>query len=62
MFKLPGGGAARVCTKHDTYPDGREFVGVGIQPQVVIRPTVADLLAGKDTVLDAAVTYLTKKR
>lgn len=62
MFKLPGGGAARVCTKHDTYPDGREFVGVGVQPQVVVRPTVADLRAGKDTVLDAAVAYLTKKR
>jgi len=27
FFDLPGGGAARVCTKRDTFPDGREFVG-----------------------------------
>jgi C-terminal processing protease CtpA/Prc len=27
MLSLPGGGAARVCTKHDTFPDGSEFVG-----------------------------------
>lgn len=60
MFKLPGGGAARVCTKHDTYPDGREFVGVGIQPQVMVRPTVGDVRAEKDTVLEAALAYLRK--
>jgi C-terminal processing protease CtpA/Prc len=35
---LPGGGGARVCCKRDTYPDGREFVGVGIQPDVVVDP------------------------
>jgi len=61
-FELPGGGSARVCTKHDTYPDGKEFVGVGIQPQVLVRPTLADLRAGKDTVLDAAMAYLKSRR
>jgi hypothetical protein len=35
---LPGGGGARVCTKRDTYPDGREFFGIGIQPDVVVDP------------------------
>ena len=60
IFDLPGGGTARVCTKRDAYPDGREFVGVGIQPQVRAAPTVADLRAGRDTVLDAAVALLGK--
>lgn len=37
-FDLPGGGSARVCTKHDRYPDGREFVGVGVKPGIdVVR-------------------------
>lgn len=58
MFKLPGGGAGYVCSKRDTYPDGKEFVGVGIQPQIVVRPTVDDLRAGKDRVLEEAVKYL----
>lgn len=54
MFKLPGGGSARVCSKRDTYPDGKAFVGVGVQPGKLVRPTVADFRAGKDTVLLAA--------
>jgi hypothetical protein len=28
---------------------------VGVQPQVVVRPTVADFRAGRDTVLEAAL-------
>jgi C-terminal processing protease CtpA/Prc len=57
-FPLPGGGSARVCTKHDRYPDGREFVGVGIQPNILVRPTIEDFRAGRDTVLDAAIREL----
>jgi C-terminal processing protease CtpA/Prc len=58
LFNLPGGGTARICTKRDRYPDGREFVGVGVQPQVAASPRVADLLAGRDTVLETAVALL----
>jgi len=59
-FALPGGGSARVCAKHDSYPDGKEFVGIGIQPQVLIRPTIADVRADKDTVLEGAIDHLLK--
>jgi carboxyl-terminal processing protease len=59
-FNLPGGGWARVCTKRDSYPDGREFVGRGIQPRVVVHPTVRDVRAGRDTVLEAALRELRK--
>lgn len=61
-FPLPGGGSARVRTKHDTYIDGKEFIDVGIQPDVLVRPTVAGIRAGKDEVLDAAVARLVGKR
>jgi len=60
-FALPGGGSARVCTKRDTYPDGKEFVGVGVQPQVVVRPTVRDVRSGRDAVLEAALKELKVK-
>ncbi len=60
-FSLPGGGGARVCTKRDTYPDGREFVGVGVRPQIVARPALADMRAGRDTVLEAALEVLRKR-
>jgi C-terminal processing protease CtpA/Prc len=62
IFRLPGGGGARVCTKRDTYPDGKEFVGVGVQPQVLVRPRLDDLRAGRHTVLEAALAYLRSAR
>ncbi len=55
-FKLPGGGSARICTKKDTYPDGREFVGYGIKPKYVIKPTINDVLKNRDVVLEFALT------
>jgi len=58
FFQLPGGGTARVCTKRDTFPDGTEWVGKGITPDVLVRPTVADIRAGRDVVLDRAVELL----
>jgi len=54
-FGLPGGGQARVCSKRDTYPDGREFVGVGVMPDREVRSTIADLRAHRDPVLEAAI-------
>lgn len=61
IFDLPGGGSARICTKKDTYPDGREFVGYGIKPDIEITPTLNDYLKNKDAVLEEAMKYLKKK-
>nr|WP_315481806.1 S41 family peptidase [uncultured Undibacterium sp.] len=58
FFDLPGGGTARVCTKLDSYPDGKAFVGIGIQPHHLVRPTITDFHAGRDTVLAKAVDFL----
>lgn len=60
-FTLPGGGGARVCTRHCTFADGTEFVGVGIPPDVAVSPTIADLRAGRDTVLEAALRELARR-
>jgi C-terminal processing protease CtpA/Prc len=62
FFRLPGGGSARVCTKRDTYADGKAFVGVGVVPQIAVHPTVADVRAGRDAVLEAALAYLMARR
>src|SRR5690606_19379848 len=50
MLDLPKGGQARICTKKDTYPDGKEFVGVGIQPDIKISKTLADYIDRKSVV------------
>lgn len=62
MLRLPGGGYLNICAKHDSYADGREFIGLGVQPDRLVRPTVADFLAGRDTVLQAALGELNKTR
>jgi len=57
-FPLPGGGSARVCTKRDRYADGREFVGVGVQPDIEVEPTLASIRSGKDPILERALAWI----
>ena len=59
---LPGGGTLRVCTMRATYPDGREFVGVGVRPDLVVDETVGDARTGRDTALEAALGRLKERR
>lgn len=58
MFRLPGGGRARICVKRDEFPDGTEFVGKGIAPDVLVKPTGADVRAGRDPVVAYAKVEL----
>jgi C-terminal processing protease CtpA/Prc len=60
-FELPGNAYARICTKQDTYPDGLEFVGVGIQPDILVNKTLAQYMENRDPVLEKAVEQLQKK-
>lgn len=55
---LPGNGTARICTKRDMLGDETEFVGVGIQPDKVVSPTVSDVRKGVDTELQAAIRLI----
>lgn len=55
---LPGRGMFRVVSKRDMFPDGREFVGIGISPGVEVHPTQQDLLQGKDPVLQKGVEVI----
>jgi carboxyl-terminal processing protease len=58
VLELPGGGGARIVTKRDTYPDGRDFVGIGILPDVRSVPTLAALRSGEDAQLSEALHRL----
>ena len=51
-FDLPGGGWVVICTKKDTYPDGTEFVGVGILPDIEVQETVSSFLSKSETGID----------
>ncbi|GAB2843583.1 hypothetical protein GCM10027277_08910 [Pseudoduganella ginsengisoli] len=58
FMDLPGGGSARICVKRDVRPDGRMFVGQGVQPTIIVEPTVADVRAGRDAALERAIEAL----
>ena len=49
---------AWICTKRDSYPDGREFVGVGVIPDVEVHATQQDIASGRDAVLERALEVI----
>jgi carboxyl-terminal processing protease len=61
FFDLPKGGRFRVCTKRDTYPNGKEFVGIGIIPEIGIQETVKSIQDKQDIVLEKAIEIINKK-
>lgn len=60
-FDLPGGGVARICTKHDSYADGTDFVGVDVQPDIPVHLSREDVIMNRDSVLQEATASLKGK-
>lgn len=56
MIRMPGGGSARICTKKDTYPNGKEFVGYGIKPKHLVKPNMQAIMERRDVVLEYALS------
>lgn len=54
---LPGLGCG-ICTREIRLPDGREFAGKGIVPDILVEDTLDDVLSGRDAVLDKALEIL----
>jgi C-terminal processing protease CtpA/Prc len=59
---LPGGGVFTVCAIKDFYPDGKEFVGIGIEPDIEVNATLQDVYDGKDRTLEKAIEIFSKSR
>ncbi|XXF74907.1 S41 family peptidase [Myxococcaceae bacterium GXIMD 01537] len=55
---LPGAICVLFTGQRFEYPDGRAVQGRGVQPDVEVRPTVKGLRAGRDEVLERALTLL----
>ncbi len=58
FIDLGGGIACCICTKHEVDADGNEFVGLGIQPDIIVREDAAAFLKGKDNLIEAALEVL----
>lgn len=55
---LPGGITVSFSSRDVRHADGRRLQRVGIQPDVLVAPTVAGIRAGRDEVLERALTYM----
>lgn len=55
---LPGGGQLRLSVEDFVLPSGKRLEGVGVKPDQLMELTVAELQAGRDAVLEAAVAAL----
>lgn len=55
---LPGGGRFEMATFRAYLPDGDEYVGTGVSPDVDAAPTRQDLRTGRDSVLERALEVL----
>jgi len=62
VMRLPGGLRMSFTGQEVRHADGRQLQKVGIQPDVVVRPTLAGLRAGKDEVLDRALAWLASRK
>lgn len=62
QIELPGNGTAWICTKKVTFPNGEEFVGLGIKPDVLVKRDLNNVLHPLkfDYQLDEAEKFLKK--
>lgn len=57
---LPGGLTASFSGHDVRHADGRQLQRLGLQPDIVVRPTLAGVRAGRDEVLERAIQFLSK--
>ncbi|MDE7413340.1 MAG: peptidase S41 [Muribaculaceae bacterium] len=60
FIDLGWGYTGRICTRHEKLADGTEFIGIGIQPDVVVEETESVIL-GKDNVIEEALKIIAHK-
>ncbi len=61
IVRLPGRLRVIFTGERLLYPDGTEFHGIGIQPDIEVVPTPAQFAAGEDPELEAAIEVLSGK-
>lgn len=59
-MELPDGGRLSVAVFDIRTPEGRRIEGSGFTPRYVVKPTLADLRAGRDPALERAVRLLAR--
>jgi len=59
---LPGNLVVSFTGQEVRFAGGRQLQRVGVQPHIIVRPTIAGIRADRDEVLEAAIEYLRNRR
>jgi len=59
VFDIPHGFSARICAKADEFPDGTEFINIGIKPQIEVEPS---LVESEDSELERALAAIAQNK
>ena len=60
FIDLESGGGFRICTRNCTYPDGRQFIDIGVQPHIKCEITLDDYKNGVDSVMNKGLEEMRK--
>ena len=60
IYDFHNGMSLRIAAKRNYFPDGSEFEGVGIKPDVEVHTTIEGLRNGRDPVLEKALELASK--
>jgi len=61
FIELPGGGNVRICTRWCLYPNGKEFINIGVMPHIHADLTLNDYKNNFDSVLETGLKVLREK-
>ena len=59
---LPGDLVVSFTGQEVRFADGRQLQRAGVQPHIIVRPTIAGIRAGRDEVLEAAIEHLRNRK
>jgi C-terminal processing protease CtpA/Prc len=62
MIHFPGGFGSYISGIGVFYPDGKETQGIGIVPDIEVKPTIAGIKKGTDEQLEKAVQYISENK
>ncbi len=62
FFKIPEGFTVRICSKRDAFPDGTDFIGIGVKPDVYVEPFFSLTGEKKDVELDKTLALIAAQK
>lgn len=58
FIDLGGGIGCGICTKHELDAEGNEFIGIGIQPDIIVEEDVDIFMKNRDNVIEKALEII----